>query len=463
MGGGAEGFKMCVSKKEVVTPVLPMQEQWLPLSNLDLLLPPVNVGLFFCYRNPNSALTGKKLTLANMVSSLKRALAQALVSYYAFAGELVLNSVGEPMLLCNEKGVDFTEAFADVELQELSLYNPDESIEGKLVPERKHGVLAVQVTQLKCGGLVVGCTFDHRIADAYSANMFLVSWAEISQFQPTLFQPSFRRSLLDPRRPILIDPSLNDMYVPINTLSSAKEEDSDVDHLVSRIYYVTSEQINLMQSIASSSGIKRTKLESFSAFLWKMIAKHAMQSDARNTRTRLGIVVDGRTRLGNGNEEKTKLMATYFGNVISIPFGSMKVTELIEKPLNCVADEVHDILDVAMTKEHFLGLIDWVEAHKPTPALAKIYCVGFEDGPGFVVSSGLRFPVEKVDFRWGKPAFGSYHFPWRGNSGYVMPMPSPKGNGDWIVYMHLSREQLEFIESEAPAVFRPLTSNYLDL
>lgn len=133
-------FKVRVSKKEVVAAALPLQEHWLPLSNLDLLLPPVDVGVFFCYKKPTG--TG---SFGSMVGVLKKALAQALVSFYAFAAELVPNSVSEPELLCNNRGVDFIEAFADVELQQLNLYNPDESIQAKLVPHKKHGVLAVQV------------------------------------------------------------------------------------------------------------------------------------------------------------------------------------------------------------------------------------------------------------------------------------------------------------------------------
>lgn len=80
-----------------------------------------------------------------MAETLKASLAEALVSYYAFAGELVKNYVGEPEILCNNRGVDFLEALADVELRELNLHDPDESI-AKLVPKKKHGVLAIQVT-----------------------------------------------------------------------------------------------------------------------------------------------------------------------------------------------------------------------------------------------------------------------------------------------------------------------------
>ena len=138
MGGG--DFTVTVSRKEVVAAVLPVQEYWLPTSNLDLLLPPVDVGVFFCYKKPHD------LTFGSMIGVLKEALAQALVSYYPFAGEVLSNSAGEPELLCNNRGVDFMEAYADVQLQNLNLYNPDESIESKLVPKKKHGVLSIQVT-----------------------------------------------------------------------------------------------------------------------------------------------------------------------------------------------------------------------------------------------------------------------------------------------------------------------------
>ncbi|WCJ37185.1 HXXXD-type acyl-transferase family protein [Euphorbia peplus] len=451
-------LRVSLNKKEAVAAALPLQEHWLPLSNLDLLLPPVDVGVFFCYHN-----TDNKMSFGSMLALLKSSLAQALVSYYAFAGEVVANSAGEPEILCNNRGVDFFEASANIDLKDLDFHDPDQSIEGKLVPTKKHGILAVQATEMKCGGVVVGCTFDHRIADAYSTNMFLVAWAQTAQSKEMPLAPSFRRSLLNPRRPVDVDPSLDDMYIPISQLKPDKDVNpDDDDHLISRIYYVKADQLDRLQSLATpkDSHKIRTKLESFCALLWQLVAKSAAKTSGdSNSYTKMGIVVDGRSRL-NGADQA---MDAYFGNVLSIPFGGRKIEELAENPVSWVAQEVHNFLETAVTKEHFLGLIDWVEAHRPEPALAKIYSSGNEDGPAFVVSSGQRFPVSKVDFGWGMPVFGSYHFPWGGRAGYVMPMPSPSGNGDWVVYMHLLRSQMKYIEAEASHLFKPLTSDYLKL
>lgn len=316
---------------------------------------------------------------------------------------------------------------------------------------------------------MIGCTFDHRVADAYSANMFLVSWAEMARSKQLTTLPSHRRSLLSSRRPGHFDISIKDMYV---TISQVPPPDKDLNgHIndnqapVSRIYYVTAEQTHQLQSLANdgkrgSKKFARTKLEAFTAFLWKLIAKG---TNAGDKYCRLGIVVDGRTRLNDGDKNEAGLMMNnYFGNVLSIPFGEKKNKELQEMNLSMIANEVHNFLDEAVTREHFLGLIDYVEAHRPERAFSRIYASKVtREEPAFVVSSGQRFPVRKIDFGWGVPAFGSYHFPWGAQSGYVMPMPSASGNADWIVYMHLRQEQIEMIELNAPHVFKPFSHDYL--
>lgn len=292
------------------------------------------------------------------------------------------------------------------------------------------------------------------MADAYSANMFLVSWAEIALSGTASMLPCFRRSLINPRHPGLVDATQDSMYLPVSSLptkpSEATDEVGHVNNKVSRIYYILAEDLKNLKRLASSNGNTRTKFESFSAFLWKVIAGSAKSNERIS---KIGIVVDGRTRLRND-------LQAYFGNVLSVPVGEMAVKDLTDKTLSSIANKVHDFLNTAKTAEHFLGLIDWVEARRPGTWLQKIYLEGDKEGPALMVSSGQRFPVSKVDFGWGKPAFGSYYFPAGGSPGYVMPMPSPLENDDWVVYMSLSGEQVKVVEAEAGHIFRPLTSDY---
>ncbi|KAL2527898.1 HXXXD-type acyl-transferase family protein [Forsythia ovata] len=141
----------------------------------------------------------------------------------------------------------------------------------------------------------------------------------------------------------------------------------------------------------NSSGRKRSKFEAFSAFLWKMIVSDEF---ARTDKfCRLGIVVDGRSRLIDRDENQAKLIKPYFGSVLSIPYGEKKIEELKKKPLSWVAK----FLGNAVTKEYFLGLIDWVEAHRLEPGVAKIYAARVsEEKPAVVVSSGYNFSVDNM-------------------------------------------------------------------
>ncbi|KAJ9692924.1 hypothetical protein PVL29_011846 [Vitis rotundifolia] len=320
MGGGGD-FTVTLTKK-VVAAMLPMQEHWLPLSNLNLLLPPLDVSVFFCYKNPHDQRVngGDDFTFGSMIGVLNKAISP---------------EHWRPIMHCQGK----LWAHADVRLEDLDLYNPDVSIEGKLVP-KKNGVLSVQVTishSLCISNVVLvgACTFDHRIADAYSANMFLVSWAEMAQSKPLSVVPSFRRSLLNIRRLGSYDPSLDDMYVPISALPPPRaQQPGGADPLISRIYYVMAEQLSLLQMLATSksSSYKRTKIESFSAFLWKMVAKSAVGENDNKKICKMGIVMDRRMRLSSGDEDKAAVMATYFANVLSIPFGEKMIDEPKVKP-----------------------------------------------------------------------------------------------------------------------------------
>ena len=44
---------------------------------------------------------------------------------------------------------------------------------------------------------------------------------------------------------------------------------------------------------------------------------------------------------------------------------------------------------------------------------------------------------------------------------FVMPILNPSNNGDWVLYMHLSKGELELIEHEASHVFSPLMRAFI--
>ncbi|GLJ34929.1 hypothetical protein SUGI_0702950 [Cryptomeria japonica] len=210
----SKDYELKIINTEVIVPALPMQQRILSLSNLGLTIPPVSVHVFFYYKNHLTR------TFASTLSHLKTSISKVLVSYYVSAGRMVTDSIGLPKVHCNNKGVRLTQAYAAAALSQLNLYNPDESVQGKLVPSlskpfQEDGIpfFAAQVTEFGCGGIVVGCTLDHRVADAYSANMFLTSWAKLCRNDSTVpLNPSITRSILCPRDSPAYCAEINNMY-----------------------------------------------------------------------------------------------------------------------------------------------------------------------------------------------------------------------------------------------------------
>ncbi|KAJ0449185.1 putative alcohol O-acetyltransferase [Helianthus annuus] len=429
----------------------------------------------------------------------------------------------------------------------------------------------MQVTELKCGGIVIGCMFDHRAADGYSANMFISTWAEITRSEPPSMLPSFQRSILKPRCPTTYSPSIGNVFAlfepPTNPEHDHNNENGD-HMLINRVYYIEGEQLDRVQLLASENGQKRSKLEAFTSFLWKIVALSMEDSDDCNKMCNVALAVDGRSRLSQGDgEEKEKLMVSHFGNVLSMPSGSKrsKVNELTlpvfqgnivsqgksiltlqkyssiepgvsleaaslflrgrgkavyilhssdptlalllvgfteyddddddllnkfgmmieicllymmslfyksnlldlthqelkEMSLSSIATEVHDFLQTATTKDHFLDLIDWVEERRLKPLVAIAFA---SKEMSVMVSSGTRFHImDKMDFGWGKVVFGSCHVPSDRTDCYVMTLPSPTNNNDWIVYMHLPMKHMNYIESHASHMFKPLNADYLKI
>ncbi|XP_076889617.1 coniferyl alcohol acyltransferase-like [Bidens hawaiensis] len=457
MAISSKSFSVNIIEK-VVVHAETWKDHWLPFTNLDLLVPPFDVGSFFCYKKPSHD------TFATILDALKDSLSRALALYYPLAGEILWNATaGENQIHCNNRGVEFTHAVADVELKELNFYNPDESIEGKLMPKKLHGVLAIQVTELKCGGIVIGCMFDHRSADGFSANMFISSWAEITRSEQPSMLPSFKRSILNPRCPTTYSQSLNNVYSIFEPPTKPDHDNNNKNgdySLVNRVYYIEGEQLNRVQVLVSENGRKRSKLEAFTSFLWKIIALSMEDLDKRNQVCSVALAVDGRSRLGQGDgEEKEKLMASHFGNVLSMPFGTRRSQELKEMSLSNIATEVHEFLQTAVGKDHFLDLIDWVEEHRSHPLVAIAFA---STEMSVMISSGTRFHImDKMDFGWGKVVFGSCHVPSGRSDCYVMTLPSPTKSDDWVVYLHLPKKQLNYIESHASHMFKPLNADYL--
>ncbi|XP_060210624.1 coniferyl alcohol acyltransferase [Lycium barbarum] len=439
-------------RKSIVKASGPIPEHHiLTLSNLDLLSGRFPVTYFYVYREakPNDS-------SASIADELKKSLANCLSHFYPFAGRIIPNpETNEPEIVCDNTGALFLEAQASISLTELDLYYLNKCLEGKLVPINQEFPVQVQLTNYKCGGIFITFTFDHALGDASSFSKFLLMWSEIARKKRLSFSPDHRRYLLRGRDPPIYNPSFDQSFISCslhdihNILTPRK--------LLKRLYYIDASSIDRLQKLASIDGTKRTKIEAFSAYIWKIMVK-AIDKDHHN-KCKMGWLVDGRTRICNKNEKVTE---NYIGNALSIAVGEANVNEIEHASISDVANNVHNAISKVTSAEHFLDLIDWIEWNKPGLMLSKV--VLGQGGPTIVVSSGRRFPVAEVDFGFGTPVLGTvYSTIKKIGVGYINQRPGAKGDGSWTISAILWPEMIEALESDTEHVFQPMTSDHLKI
>lgn len=440
-------LQVSFTKKSIVKAINPLLEpRILHLSNLDLLSGRFPITYFYFYRRPTTN------SSTAIIESLKISLAETLNHYYPFAGKILQNTTtNEPEIVCDNSGALVVEAEANLRLNALNFYDLDEALKGKLVTVNPDFALQIQITNYACGGISITFTFDHALGDATAFGKFLLAWSEIAREKPISTIPDHRRNIL-PRSPPIYHPDLDETMVKctmedITNIPTFKK-------LIKRLYHVDRTSIDRLQKQASSNGVRRTKIEAFSAYVWKMMVS-AMETE--HSTCKMGWLVDGRSRLGGADRND---MSDYIGNVLSVAFGEANIEELRNNSISEIADVVHEAISKATNEAHFLDLIDWIECHRPGLMLSRIV-LGL-GGPALVVSSGRRFPVAELDFGFGGPILGTVGSTIeRIGVSYLNQRPSAKGDGSWTVSAILEPELASALELDF--VFQPMTASLLEI
>jgi hypothetical protein len=445
-----EKFEVKFIKKSVIKALnhFPKPFSVINLSNLDLLSGRFPVTYLYFYKKP------KLGNFKSFVNTLKTSLAQILNHYYPFSGQIVQNhKTNEPEIICDNNGSLLIEAQVNIPLKNLDFYNLNETLEEKIVSVQPNFPLQIQVTEFICGGISIAFTFDHALGDATSFGKFISSWCEISQHKPISCIPNHKRNLCA-RSPPKYQPYLDQIFIKC-TIEEIQNMKMNNNISLKRLYHIDASSINMLQRLASVNGTKRTKIEAFSAYVWKIMINTVDQSKYK--KCKMGWLVDGRERM-SGSE---KSMSNYIGNVLSLAFGSAKIQELKESSLSDISEIVHDAISKVSNEEHFLDLIDWIEFHRPGLMLAKAV-LGQDDGPVLVVSSGQRFPINEVDLGFGSPLLGTvYTSIERVGVGYMNQRKSGKGDGSWTVSAILWPELVDTLKDDP--ILQPMTASHLQL
>ncbi|KAF7011863.1 hypothetical protein CFC21_026128 [Triticum aestivum] len=335
-----------------------------------------------------------------ILQSLRSSLTATLRSFAPLAGKLVhLEDTGDVGLSCSSSdGINFVVAESDADIHHLAGdEKQDVHVLERLVPEVDMGelptpVLAVQATRFK-GGVALGVTVHHGVADGRSLWTFVEAWATACRGETQAATPCFDRSLVKLPGGQELARSFLRKYAP-NLPKAAYPAPLSEDHgrLTRRTFTVDARGIQRLKehivrlgesSVAAPPRPPSTFI-AVVALAWTCFAR--CKPFASDDVVMVGFLADARHRL-DPPVDAGYLGACLTGCIASIPARELRDEHALAAAARGVQEEVRKKTEDPMAGCDFL---------------APAFTVAMERLMNVSGSSSFR-AYELADFGWGKP------------------------------------------------------------
>nr|GMD48982.1 protein ECERIFERUM 26-like [Ipomoea batatas] len=408
----SEHVSSSICKRTVVSTKIVQPGKFCPLTVLDRVMENNFVRIVFYYRD---------LEFGKDYMKLNESIAETLNAYTIIMGRL-LRSPGEQWLIkCNDAGLRVIEAKAKGSVDEW-LHNVDRDKELKLVhwePMYSESYFwspfYVQITEFEEGGVSIGLSCTHLLADPTSATMFIKAWADMTFTGKMISPPHFHP--LPPRRPYNHNPNHDHIYSAhlINHYKKPTTDDKPPSHQTSSdrpttiTLLFTEEMVRACMSMAQTADA----FDAPAGLFWTRISK------AKNVGLMdLTVGLDVRKVLG--------LDKGFYGNCmvynkVKWSSGSMVLgDDLLSQAANAIRNMIKE-----MDKEGIMDLIEWLDqnncrASNVLDGCDSLVCVNLEGVDPYLACFG-----DNID-----PVHVSYYVePEIGPGNRLLILPSPPGTG----------------------------------
>ncbi|KAL0909610.1 hypothetical protein M5K25_020494 [Dendrobium thyrsiflorum] len=368
--------------------------------------------------------------------SLKSGLARVLSYFPHLVGRISADQNHQPSIVLNNAGVRVVETKISATLSEMLPLDAASNL-SKLHPDIGEGVeelLQIQLNRYACGGLVIGTTSHHRVADGQSMSMFFVAWAQMVRFgkAPNPLPFLDRTAVVVPRNPPRCEYNHRAIEFKSSATDSSIEAACTVENLKVRF------SADFISNLKSAVPGRCSTFEALLAHLWRKISSaRGLKSDES---TKVRVAVNGRARL-----KSPAVPMEFFGNFVLWAHPKSTVGELTSTTGGGLANAVKIIHEAVQRIDdgYFRSFIDFGELEKTkdeemaasAPAMGNALC------PNLEVDSWLRFNFHDLDFGGGAPcAFLPPNLP---VEGLMIFVPSLKEKGGVEVFMALAEEHVE--------------------
>ncbi|KAG4997549.1 hypothetical protein AAZX31_10G150300 [Glycine max] len=382
-------FSVRRSEPELVAPAKPTPREIKILSEIDSQAGlRTQIPIIQFYRNDPS-LAGK-----DPVQAIRNALAEALVFYYPFAGRIKEEgSDGKLVVDCNEEGVMFIGADADVTLDQFgdALKPPFPCFQELLYqPPGSEGItdapiFLIQVTRLKCGGFILAIRFNHVMVDGVGLIHFTLTVAGIARgaMKEPPFQPVWSRELLFARDP----PRVTFNHREYEQLTDSNDAVS-TDFEQRSFFFGPTETASIRALLPRDLDQRATTFEVLTSYVWRCRTK-ALQIPP-NEDVRMMCIVDARGKFD------PPFPAGFYGSCFAFPAAVTGAGDLCEKPLEYAVQLIQKAR--GEVSEEYIDSVADLMASEGRPLFTVVRSCLVLD----TTEAGFR----NLDFGWGNALYG---------------------------------------------------------
>ncbi|XP_010251819.1 PREDICTED: agmatine coumaroyltransferase-2-like [Nelumbo nucifera] len=400
----------------------PTSNALVPLSIFDKAAFDLHVPILYAFRAPVPS-----------NEAMREGLSKALAHYPHLAGRFTTDDQGRTCIILNNAGVRIIETYVPITLAEQLPFTPDSEV-GNLLPplEGVEELLQVQLNRYACGGLVLGLSSHHRVADGQSMSYFTISWSSLVRgLDIEAFPYHDRDSVSVPRNPPRVEFDHPNIEFRKNTSSNTNELSSSITNL---IVHLSADFVTKLKAKVCQGNKRYSTFECLLSHLWKKMTQ--ARGLERDEFTQVRVAVNGRARM------KPPVPMEYFGNLVLWAYPRLRVKELLNESCAYVAKAIHEAV-AKIDHEYFQSFIDFGELSKgkedelvaTAPEAGNALC------PNLEVDSWLRFHFHDLDFGGGAPcAFMPPDLP---VEGLLVFVPSCKEIGGVDVFLALLDEHVE--------------------
>lgn len=362
------------------------------LSPIDQLVPQVKPAFVFYYPAHG---TSSKVENVERCQRLEKSLPGTLTRFYPLAGTYIKDSHS---VECNDQGAEYLEAKVDAQLTQL-LSKKDEIIEevihfagGKFTSP----LITIQTTMFECGGLVIGVRISHTLVDGFTASKFISTWATASREGINeAILPCFSLASLLPAKDL---PTLKPPPPP---------KIHGAEKLVTMRFVFDGANISSLKAKAKANsetstpgpGLKPqvSRVEVVTALIWRALIG---LSQAKHGRLRTSLAVHSANLRG---KIVPALPDNCCGNLYRLAAARF-VADDCKMELPSLADLVGLVSGAIRTET--------LSQEDVFPTAIKSFNevneeLGKEEIDVRMFTSWCRFPLNEVDFGWGKPCWVS--------------------------------------------------------